>query len=118
MFLWKCSVGLVDGYKLAFINNPRRGKLCVVRKVNQHAPIQVKRASDASLAVRGARIFNLLPQNIRDTLLTPNKSVIPFKTKLDQFLSSVPDQPTIQSRKRPAQTNSLLDQIPMTIRTL
>ena len=118
MFLWKCSVGLVDGYKLAFINNPRRGKLCVVRKVNQHAPIQVKRASDASLAVRGARIFNLLPQNIRDTLLTSTKSVIPFKTKLDQFLSSVPDQPTIQSRKRPAQTNSLLDQIPMTIRTL
>ena len=86
--------------------------------VNQRTQLQVRRALEASLAVKGARIFNLLPHDIRDTVLNSNKSVIPFKTKLDQFLSAIPDQPTVHIRKRPALTNSLLDQIPMTMRTL
>ena len=118
IFIWKCAVGLVDGYTINFINNPRRGRLCVVRTINKNAPLQVKKASEATLAVRGARIFNLLPRSIRDISLNTNRSVIPFKSKLDQFLSTIPDQPTIQNRKRPAKTNSLADQIPMTVRTL
>ena len=118
IFIWKCAVGLVDGYTINFINNPRRGRLCVVRTINKNTPLQVKKASEATLAVRGARIFNLLPRSIRDISLNTNRSVIPFKSKLDQFLSTIPDQPTIQNRKRPAKTNSLADQIPMTVRTL
>ena len=70
------------------------GRLCVVRAVNQRTQLQVRRALEASLAVKGARIFNLLPRDIRDTVLNSNKSVIPFKTKLDQFLSAIPDQPS------------------------
>ena len=89
-----------------------------MRTINKNAPLQVKKASEATLAVRGARIFNLLPRSIRDISLNTNRSVIPFKSKLDQFLSTIPDQPTIQNRKRPAKTNSLADQIPMTVRTL
>ena len=118
IFIWKCAVGLVDGYTINLINNPRRGRLCVSRIINKKAPIQVRRASEASLAVKGARLFNLLPRYIRDTAVPVSKSVIPFKTKLDNFLSSIPDQPTVQSRRRPAETNSLLDQIPMTVRSL
>ena len=48
IFIGKCAVGLVDGYTLNFSNNPRRGRLCVSRIVNQKAPIQVRRASEAS----------------------------------------------------------------------
>ena len=118
IFIWKCSVGLVDGYSLTFSENPRRGRLCIVRNVNKTAPSKVKKASEASLAVRGARIFNLLPRDVRDTVLSTTKSVIPFKSKLDNFLSSIPDQPTVQNRRRPASTNSLLDQIPFSIRSL
>ena len=118
IFLWKCAVGLVDGYTLNFINNPRRGRLCVVRLINKRAPNQVKRVSEGSLAVRGAKLFNLLPRDVRDTGLTVTNSVIPFKTKLDNFLSTIPDQPTVQTRRRPANSNSLLDQIPMVIRFL
>ena len=109
---------MVDGYSVNFTNNPRRGKLCLPRIVNQKAPIQVRKASEASLAVRGERLFNLLPQEIGDTALPLSNSVIPFKTKLDNFLSTIPDQPTVQRRRRPAATNSLLDQIPMTVRSL
>ena len=118
IFIWKCAVGLVDGYKLDFINNARRGRLCVVRPVNKNAPTQVRRASESSLAVKGARAFNLLPKEVRDITLPVSKSVVPFKTKLDNFLSLIPDQPTVQGRRRPASSNSLLDQIPMTVRSL
>ena len=118
IFIWKCAVGLVDGYKLDFINNARRGRLCVVRPVNKNAPTQVRRASESSLAVKGARAFNLLPKEVRDITLPVSKSVVPFKTKLDNFLSSIPDQPTVQGRRRPASSNSLLDQIPITVRSL
>ena len=118
IFIWKCAVGLVDGYILTFTTSPRRGRLCVVRQVNKTAPTRVKRVSEASLAVRGARIFNLLPRDVRDTELSRTKSVLPLKTKLDNFLSTIPDQPTVQCRRRPASTNSLLDQIPMTVRSL
>ena len=117
IYIWKCSIGLVDGYTLNFNINPRRGKLCMVRSTNKKAPIQVRRASEASLAVRGARLFNLLPCDVRNTVLPLTKSVIPFKTKLDNFLSTIPDQPTVQTRRRPALSNSLLDQIPMTVRS-
>ena len=33
-----------------------------------------------------------------------------FKTRLDDWLSKIPDQPTILGRQRAAATNSLLDQ--------
>ena len=118
IFIWKCAVGLVDGYTLNFHHNPRRGRLCVVRSINKNAPTQVKKASEASLAIKGARLFNLLPREIRNSDLPVTRSVIPFKTKLDNFLATIPDQPTVQSRQRPASTNSLLDQIPMTVRCL
>ena len=96
IFLWKCTVGLVDGYTVSFKNNPRRGRLCLVRTINKRAPNEVKRASEGSLAVRGAKLFNLLPRNIRDTELTVTNSVIPFKTKLDNFLTTIPDQQSSQ----------------------
>ena len=108
----------MDGYTIKFVNNPRRGRLCIVRAVNKNTQLQVKRAIEGSLAVKGARLFNLLPRDIRDTVLNSNKSVIPFKTKLDNFLTTIPDQPTVPTRRRPALTNSLVDQIPMTLRTI
>ena len=118
IFIWKCAVGLVDGYKMVFTNNARRGRLCEVRPVNRKAPTQVRRVAESSLAVKGARCFNLLPRAVRDVTLPLSRSVAPFKTKLDTFLSTIPDQPTVQCRRRPASSNSLLDQIPMTVRSL
>ena len=118
IFIWKCAVGLVSGYSLDFNNNLRRGRLCAVRQVPQKVPTSVRQASEASLAVHGARLFNLLPRDVRDMVLSPTKSVLPFKRKLDRYLSTIPDQPTIQGRRRPANSNSLLDQIPMTVRSM
>ena len=82
--------------------------MIVPREVHRHAPAAVRRAREASLGVKGARIFNLLPVWIR-TL--NGVSVDQFKMQLDQFLIGVPDQPTIPGRLRAATTNSLLDQL-------
>ena len=38
-------------------------------------------------------------------------SVDMFKTALDTWLASIPDQPTTDRRQRAAMTNSLLDQV-------
>ncbi len=110
IFIWKVAMGLVDGYTLSFTNG-QQGRLCEVGHINQSAPACVKNAREASLPVKGAKLFNLLPREIRDITAT---KVNTFKSKLDIFLRSIPDQPTIPGRQRPAQSNSLLHQVPMT----
>ena len=70
------------------------------------APAAVRSARRASLDHHGARLFNALPQGIRDMSGT---SVELFKSHLELFLTGVPDEPTVPERQRAAATNSLLD---------
>ena len=78
--------------------------------LDRGAPAAVRRARKSSLAVRGARLFNLLPASLRNQA----GSFDTFEIHLDTFLSGVPDQPTVPGLARAAATNSLLDQIPHT----
>ena len=72
------------------------------------APASVRNARESSLQVRGARLFNIIPRELRDTMTgTPDQ----FKHKLDEWLSTIPDQPTVPGRNRAAASNSLLDQV-------
>ena len=72
------------------------------------SPVAVTKACEASLRVRGARLFNLVPQELRDL---NGVTVDHFKGGLDSWLKTVPDQPTTQGRQRAALTNSLIDQV-------
>ena len=108
IFLWKVAQGLVQGYKSTFVQSERRGRLMVLAPLCNQAPTAVKKAKESSLQVRGARLFNSIPREIRDTVTgTPEM----FKSKLDEWLSTIPDQPTVPGRQRAATTNSLLDQV-------
>ena len=108
IFIWKISQGLVKGYNLQFSHSDRRGRMVVPNPVVRHAPCRVRNAREATLGVKGAKIFNLLPVWIR----TMNGiSVDKFKSELDKFLAGVPDQPTVPGQGRAASTNSLLDQL-------
>ena len=69
----------------------------------------MRRARESSLGVKGVKIFNLLPAEIRNL---DSISIDSFKENLDKFLTIIPDQPTIAGLGRPAETNSLLHQIP------
>ena len=110
IFIWKIAMKLTDGYNLEFQNEgTRRGRECVVANIVRHSPTAVKNARENSLMVKGARMFNLLPAQIRN--ISADKVQI-FKTKLDEFLSNIPDQPTSAIDGRAAATNCLLDQIP------
>ena len=112
IFVWKISQGLVQGYSLPFTSSGRRGSFLVPRPINTNAPAQIRRATEASLAVKGAKLFNLLPQYIRNMNASNPAEVLLFKNKLDTFLGKVQDQPTIPGRPRAAETNSLIHQLP------
>ena len=108
IFIWKLSQGLVTGYHLPFIQNVRRGLLVAVPPMASNSSAAVRKARESSLQVKGARLFNLAPKDLRDMT---GVSVDTFKAGLDAWLTSIPDQPTIPGRHRAAITNSLIDQV-------
>ena len=108
LFLWKIGEGLVRGYDVSFTENDRRGRMAVVKPYVRTAAAYIRRAREASLGVKGCKLFNMLPVSLRNMRGTTLDS---FKWELDKFLSSVPDQPTLACRQRSAETNSLLHQI-------
>ena len=111
IFLWKISQGMVQGYHCDFTSAyGRRGRTALPRDVVQSSSAAVKRARESSIGVKGARLFNLLPAHIRNI---SSDNVQLFKKNLDDFLSKIPDQPTVAGQGRAAETNSLLHQIPL-----
>ena len=66
IFLWKISQGLVSGYDIQFTSGlGRRGRSIIPNTVAKTAPTMVKNARERTLGVRGATIFNLLPEQLR-----------------------------------------------------
>ena len=111
IFIWKIAMGMVDGYKLDFVNEgTRRGRECVDANIVRNSPATVRRARESSLSVKGARMFNLLPSNLRNI---SSNQVNHFKSKLDSFLKTIPDEPTSPEQGRVAESNSLLHQVPL-----
>ena len=108
MFLWKISQGMVSGYNIDFTHTMgRRGRSIIPKAVVRAAPSAVRNARERSLGVKGAQIFNLLPEQIR-SMNTDHIDM--FKNHLDVFLASIPDQPTMTGLGRAAESNSLLHQ--------
>ena len=110
IFLWKISQGLVSGYDVTFTSQSRRGRMIIPKEVVRSSPAVVRRAREGSLGVRGAQLFNLLPDSIRNL---NSEHVDLFKNHLDIFLTSIPDQPTVPGLGRAAESNSLLHQLPI-----
>ena len=113
IFLWKISQGMVNGFTVQFTSSSgRRGRTALPHDVVGSSPASVRRARESSLGVKGARIFNLLPADIRNV---DSNDVEVFKKELDTFLEKIPDQPTISGLGRSAESNSLLHQIPQSM---
>ena len=111
IFLWKISQGLVQGYSIQFTSTlGRRGRTATPSDIVKNSPALVKKARESSIGVKGARIFNLLPLELRNMNC---ENVETFKKNLDSFLLNVADQPTVIGLGRAAETNSLLHQIPL-----
>ena len=111
IFLWKISQGMVSGYDLEFtLDGTRRGRFIIPKSIVKSAPASVRNARERSLAVKGARIFNLLPESLRGL---NSGHVEYFKNHLDVFLENIPDQPTVPGLGRGAESNSLIHQLPL-----
>ena len=112
IFIWKISQGLVAGYDQHFTHCARKGRMAIPKHIQKSAPAAIQRAREGSLAVKGCKLFNLLPVTIRNMEST---TVDCFKRALDIFLSTVPDQTTIVGVGGSAETNSFLHQLTMKI---
>ena len=102
---------MVLGYNLTFSSSSgRRGRDVIPKPVVRAPPTVVENARERTLGVRGAQLFNLLPEKLRSM---NSDHIDVFKNHLDVFLTSIPDQPTTTGPGRSAESNSLLHQLPM-----
>ena len=100
---------MVSGYDVNFTSlGNRRGRIIVPSPIVNSAPAMVRKTREQSFGVRGAQLFNLLPENLRNM---NTELVDTFKNHLDVFSSSIPDQPTVTGLGRAASTNSLLHKL-------
>ena len=108
--LWKASQGLTEGVPVKFHWSDRRGRYAVPAAIPRNAPTKVKKARERMINVHGTKLFNILPKSLRNE---DSGDFLLFKNHLDIFLSQIPDQPTVAGLGRAAQTNSLIDQVPL-----
>ena len=110
IYIWKIVEGFVPNLRTRITThwNDRKGRLCKIPGFRDRGSIG--RIKENSLAIRGPRLFNSLPQHIRNIMGT---SLEVFKSALDKTLQQVPDQPGGggYARRRVAATNSLVDQL-------
>ena len=111
-FLWKLSQGLVEGFEVQWTHSGRRGRMIVPTPLKSNASARVKNARERFITVHGAKLFNLLPYNLRNE---NSGDYTLFKNNLDVFLMTIPDQPTVAGMGRSASSNSLVDQIPLVL---
>ena len=81
---------LVPNCGIKATTNARRGRECKLPQLC--GPQFVRKLRDQSLQVRGPRLFNSLPSLIRNLTKVNTEE---FKSKLDEFLSTLPDNPKI-----------------------
>ena len=112
IYIWKILEDMVPNIgeetsKVRCFNNIRRGRLCIVPPLNMRSMASVRTLKEQSFAVRGPQLFNVMPPEIRDYV----GSLEGFKKRLDKYLFTVPDKPSMPQYPQPAASNSLLDQI-------
>ena len=104
---------ILNGYVINNINihtntHQRLGRLCHVERIHPRATTRIKTLKEHAFATRGPRLFNALPRHIRDAT---NLSLEQFKTQLDKFLWTIPDQPKLPHYHLRATGNSIIDQL-------
>ena len=112
IYVWKIVEGrcpnISDTHGISSHWNERRGRSCRVPSISNSATCRVKSIRFNSFAVKGPRIFNSLPMDIRNFT---GGTVDQFKRRLDRHLRSVPDEPLIPgyTALRTIDSNRLID---------
>ena len=90
IYVWKSLENIVPDTNITLANDEcsRIGRMCRVPTLK---PME-RRKREESFQVAGPKLFNCLPKSIRNL---KRIGVEEFKEQLDQFLSTVPDEPKI-----------------------
>ena len=101
----------VEDSKIKSTTPLRNGRLCNIPVLSNTAPAKIRILREGSLGMNGTKLFNALPKHIRN--LT-NVSLLGFKKNLDEFLSTIADEPLSSgyTAGRRAESNSLIHMIP------
>ena len=92
LYIWKVLEGLVPNPGVLTSDPGPKGRLVKIPSLCSKSSARVRTLREGSLSVHGARLFNALPQSIRDFR---SCDIIQFNEKLDCFLSKIPDHPKI-----------------------
>jgi hypothetical protein len=106
IFVWEIAQQIVPGYDLRF-SHGRTGRYCYVGSINSSRTEEDQKREENTLKVKGAKLFNLLPSNLRNY----GGDVTTFTTYLDRFLLDIPDNTKCPLRACKGSENSLLELI-------
>ena len=109
LYTYKIILGIAPNFEsprwgIKTRENLRRGLCCIIPSISRSATCKVKTMVEGSFAVRGARLFNSIPANLR----AGNLSYQSFKRKLDLYLNTVPDEPLLPNYPHQHASNSLV----------
>ena len=94
IYVWKILENLVPNFGIKSYINPRTGRFCIVPHVRSTVSSRVRTIRFASLSVNGPRLFNAMPQCVRNMV---GCSTEIFKATLDKYIVSVPDEPRVRA---------------------
>ena len=87
--MWKTNQKLVpNDLNIQFYDNKRLGTKIKIPKYSTSATTFAKNAYESSFAIRGAKLWNTLPQEVNSQNTLPS-----FKIALGRFLETFPDTP-------------------------
>ncbi|KAK3865741.1 hypothetical protein Pcinc_028676 [Petrolisthes cinctipes] len=119
IYTWKILEGNTpnpsNNNRVEAYTSERTGRKCIRRAPPAQASVKLKSLLSASLPYSGPIIFNSLPKQIRGIT---GCSVDKFKSNLDKYLRTVPDEPPVPGYTSfcRAPTNSLPDQVTLQFR--
>ena len=94
LYVWKILEGYAPNCGIEVAQeNPRLGRKVKIPSLVRNGRKSIQTLREQGFQINGARLFNILPREIRDMKYHQED----FKEALDEYLSGVPDQPRIGS---------------------
>ena len=91
---------------IKFAETSRHGTRAIIPSLSRSSSLSNQTLYDSSFAVRGPKLWNTVPENIRAAV-----SFDSFKVSLSEFLALIPDNPPI-TRYSCSWSNSVIDYTP------
>ena len=107
--------GFVPSLEMSLVENERTGFHFNLPLIKPTTPGYIRRMRMDSFTYIASRLFNILPKQLREQVKDNDRkqssAVENYKKKLDEYLTTLQDEPTIQGLTRAASSNSIIDQV-------